>query len=132
MKGLDDGPDGLNEAAFDRALGLRRNRVRRARKPAVEAPAASSAAAQPTQPVPPAQRYIDAFAAIAAIGADLVLDERSDSGAAAALESWAAASHRPMTRIEQGPGSPWSHCLRVATGTPFTVRSRSIDVYVPA
>jgi hypothetical protein len=29
VKGLDDGPDGLNERAFDRALGLPRPRRRR-------------------------------------------------------------------------------------------------------
>lgn len=33
MKGVDDGPDGLNDVAFDRALGLKPRRRAKQRQP---------------------------------------------------------------------------------------------------
>lgn len=36
VKGVDDGPDGLNDAAFDRMLGIRRPRAPKAKRPAVK------------------------------------------------------------------------------------------------
>jgi hypothetical protein len=75
------------------------------------------------------QRYLDAFDAVSAIGADLVLDDRYHPGASAALDSWAAVRNKHVDRRD-GPSDGWTGVLSVRVGIRGTTSHRSIDVYL--
>jgi hypothetical protein len=90
------------------------------------------AAPQPADVPPPADldphhRYLTAFDAVDAIGADLVLYDRRQPGAAAALELWAA---RRGKVVQYGDVEGWAGTLSVVVGLAGSPTSHEITVYL--